>query len=430
MISPPTPLFATTLVRFASAILLLSAVLVPAVLVPGICLAEQPHWNQWRGPARDGALTESSWPEAFKGKLNLLWEKPHGPSYSGPVINGTTVFTTETIEKKTERVTAYDLSSGTVQWQAEWPGSMAVPFFAASNGDWIRSTPACNNDHLVVLGMRDVLVSLHPKTGDEQWRVDFSKQLGTPLPAFGAVCSPLIDDRAVYVQTGGNLAKVSLSDGSVIWKSLENAEGMMSSGAFSSPTIATIAGKRQLLVQTREALCGVELDTGKVLWKQPIEAFRGMNILTPLVIDDKVFTSAHSGKAQLFRINHEADNDVWSVTELWTKNLQAYMSSPVLVKDTIYMHMKNERVCALDVADGNTRWTSSPMGKYWSMITNGKKILGLESSGQLRLIEASDSEFKVLDKQQVAENAWAHLAVEGDLLVVRDLASIKVFRWK
>ena len=114
------------------------------------------------------------------------------------------------------------------------------------------------------------------------------------------------------MQTGGALVKLSLDDGSVIWKCLENEAGMMSSGAFSSPTIASIAGLRQLLVQTRNELCGVDLETGKVLWKEPIEAFRGMNILTPLVFGDRVFTSAHSGKAQLFEITRSAQDDLAS----------------------------------------------------------------------------------------------------------------------
>ena len=155
---------------------------------------------------------------------------------------------------------------------------MAVPFFAASNGDWIRSTPACNDSHLLVMGMRDVLVCLDPKTGEEKWRVDFPEQMKTPMPSFGAVCSPLIDGDSVYVQTGGALVKLNINDGSLIWKSLENAAGMMSSGAFSSPVIATIADVRQLVVATRQELCGVDLETGKALWKQPIQSFRGMNI--------------------------------------------------------------------------------------------------------------------------------------------------------
>ncbi|TWT79246.1 outer membrane biogenesis protein BamB [Planctomycetes bacterium CA13] len=385
-------------------------------------------WNQWRGPNRDGQISTLRWPDKFEGHLELVWQQPHGPSYSGPVVMDGLVYTTETIAKKTERVTAHSLADGTIVWEKEWDGAMAVPFFAASNGDWIRSTPIVVPDHLVVFGMRDVLVCLDPKTGAEKWRVDFPKVMGTPLQSFGAVCSPLIDDDAIYVQTGGALVKLALTSGKVIWKTLQ-VEGGMSGGAFSSPTLGVLGGVKQLVVQTREQLCGVSLDDGAVLWNEPIEAFRGMNILTPLLVGDAIFTAAHSGKSQLFNVIR-SENGQWNVAEAWSQKTQGYMSSPVLIGDAIYLHLKNQRLAALSVADGKIRWTSSPFGKYWSMIAAGNKILCLDQTGDLRLIAADNSELKVLDQIRVGSDTWAHLAVETELLIIRDLAALKVYRWK
>ncbi|WP_182869480.1 PQQ-binding-like beta-propeller repeat protein [Stieleria mannarensis] len=382
-------------------------------------------WSQWRGDNRDGQLVSTSLPPSLKGNVTLAWEKPHAPSYSGPVIFDGMLYTTETVAKKDEKVTAYDLSDGTVAWTAQWEGSMAVPFFAASNGDWIRATPACNKDGLVVVGMRDVIVCLDPKTGTEKWRVDFPKTLGSPLPMFGANCSPLIDRGAVYMQTGGATVKLSMADGSLIWQTLENATSS-SPGAFSSPVIATIAGKRQLLVQTRLELCGVDLETGQPLWKQPIQAFRGMNILTPLPIGDRVFTSAHSGTAQLLEISRSGDQ--WSANEVWNRKQQAYMSSPVLVDGRIYMHLKNERMTALDATTGEATFTTRPIGKYASLISDGTRILALTEQGKLMLLDGTTPQYRLIDEMVVAEDSWAHVAVTDDYLVVRDLGKIKVFR--
>ena len=71
----------------------------------------------------------------------------------------------------------------------------------------------------------------------------------------------------------------------------------MSGGAFSSPIVATLEGQKQLVVQTRQELAGVDMASGKVLWKQAVPAFRGMNILTPTVVDNKVFTSSYNNKS-------------------------------------------------------------------------------------------------------------------------------------
>ena len=84
------------------------ALLALSTFVTGSAFAAD--WNQWRGPNRDSQLTQGEWPDALNGRMELLWEKPHAPSYSGPVTQDGIVFTTETIDKTTEKVTAYDLS--------------------------------------------------------------------------------------------------------------------------------------------------------------------------------------------------------------------------------------------------------------------------------------------------------------------------------
>lgn len=402
----------------------LSFVWLFALLFASVAIADSVDWPQWRGPSRDGQLTGGQLPDSFNG-LSLAWKKPHAPSYSGPVIFDGILYTTETVDKSYEKVTAYRLASGEILWTRQWEGSLAVPFFAAANGDWIRATPACSSEGLVVVGMRDTLHCLDPKTGQEKWMVDFPKTLGSPLPMFGASCSPLIDGDSVYMQTGGATVRLSMQDGSLIWKTLDNTASQHE-GAFSSPVIETIDGHRQLIVQTREALCGVELETGAVLWRQPIEAFRGMNILTPLVIGNRIFTSAHSGKAQLFEIT--GNNDGWSVREVWQQKQQAYMSSPVFADGKIFLHLKNERFTALSPENGEAIFTSRPTAKYVSMITDGKRILGLTDDGKLMLLDATATEFNVIEEREVADDSWAYLALSGDTLAIRALDSIAVYR--
>jgi len=406
-------------------------VLAVGLLASGVSTPTSSHaesdWNQWRGPQRDGVVDETPWPGGLNGKLQSLWTKSLSPSYSGPVVADGLLFTTETIDKQDERISAYDLNTGELTWTRQWPGAMAVPFFAAANGDWIRSTPIAVPGSLVVLGMRDVLVRLDTKTGDELWRIDFPEKFKTPLQSFGAACSPMIHEDAVFVQLGGGLTKIDLATGEVLWRVLGGGGGMASSGAFSSPTIATLAGVTQLLVQTREELCGVSPDDGAVLWNEPIEAFRGMNILTPMPVGDAVFTAAHSGSSQLFDISREGET--WTVKERWRQKTQGYMSSPVVVGDHIYMHMKNERAVCLALADGSIAWTSSPVGKYWSMAHNGNRILALADDGTLRLVDATPDSFNVVDEMKVAEDSWAHIALQGDLVIVRALDQLTVYRW-
>jgi outer membrane protein assembly factor BamB len=386
-------------------------------------------WNQWRGPRRDGLVSGSTWPKSLSDQVvTRLWRVQLPPSYSGPIVAESAVFVTGTADQQTEVVRAMDRKSGSEIWRAEWPGSIKVPFFAAANGSWIRATPAFDGDSLLVAGIRDVLVSLNAKTGKEQWRVDFAQEFKTPSPAFGFVSSPLLDGEALYVQAGASVVKLHKKTGKVIWRVLKD-EGGMQGSAFSSPVIATLAGQRQLVLQTREKLVGVDLASGEVFWEQPVPNFRGMNILTPVIFGDAVFTSSYQNKSWLFHISRSQGK--FQVNEAWSHKAHGYMSTPVVIDGYAYLHLQNQRFTCLNLSTGEQTWTSPAFGKYCSLVAQKDKILALDQRGTLLLIQANPQRFVLLDERKVSdEDTWGHVAVCDDEVFIRDLNGISVFRWK
>lgn len=395
--------------------------------------ASTAHWNQWRGPNRDGKLGgigQINWPRRLDEEhLKLGWQVELGPSYSGPISDGKRIFVTETQNATHESVRAYDLSSGRQQWQTRWQGAMKVPFFAGQNGSWIRSTPAVDDQNVYVAGIRDVLVCLNRKTGDEVWRKDFVQEFGTALPSFGFVCSPLIDSDFVYTQAGASVVKLDKHSGRVVWRTLNDNGGMFAS-AFSSPYMTTLAGRKQLLVQTRRELCGVDPETGTPLWRRQIPAFRGMNILTPTAFGDFVFTSSYGGKSLLFQVVTDRSNKL-DVGEKWQNKTQGYMSSPIIIDGNVYLHLRNQRFVSIDLQTGQENWISRPFGKYWSMVARDNMILSLDERGELFLIRANPKKLEILDRRTVSDQpTWAHLAICANRVCVRSLNGVSVFDWK
>ncbi len=132
----------TTLIKAIATIALLTSNFFNSSML----LAQELAWNQWRGPQRDGV-----WPGELptsRSNLKLVWEMPLQPSYSGPVTDGRTVYTTETVDESLERLTAFDLQSGEVKWRTKWNGAIKVPGYAIANGSWIKSTPALAEESL------------------------------------------------------------------------------------------------------------------------------------------------------------------------------------------------------------------------------------------------------------------------------------------
>jgi outer membrane protein assembly factor BamB len=388
-------------------------------------------WSQWRGPHRNGTVDGAPWPSKLDAAhLQPMWRQKIGHGYPGPIVSEDRVFTVETRDKKHEIVRAFDRMSGEQHWETSWDGAMKVPFFAARNGSWVRSTPAYDGEYLYVAGMRDVLVCLAAADGTVKWRINFAEQFDTPLPSFGFVCSPLVVGGAVYVQAGGGVVKLDKDTGAALWRGLDDGGGM-NGGAFSSPVLRAPGGVSQLVVQARNVLAGLDTQNGAVLWRQPVKAFRGMNILTPLVFDDSIFTSSYGGGLRLYDV--KPSDEGLTLSEVWSdKASQGYMSTPVIIDGHIYLHRRDRRFSCLDPQARKVLWTAKgKFGKYWSLVANGRKILALDQKGELLLIDANPEAFDLVDRRKIAkQDTWAHLAVAGDQVFVRELQAIAAYRWR
>jgi outer membrane protein assembly factor BamB len=389
-------------------------------------------WPQWRGPSRDGKVEGPNWPERLQGKaLQLLWRVELGSSYSGPIVVSDRVFVTETHDKKEEAVRALDRRTGKQLWQVHWNGAVTVPSYARINGEWIRSTPAYDGKAVYVGGMRDVLVCLEAKDGQERWRVDFPAQFRTAVPILGLVSSPLADGEGVYIVASTALVKLDKRSGKVLWRSVEDKDkGDAYVSAVSSPLMATLAGKRQVLVQNRKTLAGVNPDTGEEFWRREVPSFRGTNIITPTLYGNhSVITSAFGGRT--FRFDIAAKDSALQVRTAWDNPAQGYMSSPLVIGDYLYMHLRNQRFTCLDLRTGKECWiTSGAFGRYWSMVARKDRILALDQRGILYLIRANPEKFDLLDQRRVSDaETWAHLAICGDEVYIRELNALAVYRW-
>src|SRR5262249_13521974 len=150
----------------------------------------------------------------------------------------------------------------------------------------------------------------------------------------------------------------------------------------------------------------------------------------PTVYKDSVLTSAFGGRTLLFNISQKGGK--FTAAEAWNNPAQGYMSSPVISGSHAYLHLRNQRFTCLNLKTGEECWTTDKaFGKYWSMVVQGDRILALDQVGILCLIRANPEKFELLDSRKISdEETWAHLAVCGDELFVRELNAIAAYRWQ
>jgi len=136
-----------------------------------------------------------------------------------------------------------------------------------------------------------------------------------------------------------------------------------------------------------------------------------------------------AGRSMRFDVT--ADGDKVSARRTWDTSQTAYMSTPVRLGDHLYAHLESRRLACLDAKTGRAKWTADPsFGEYMSFAVRGDRLLALDQKGVLYLIRATPERYDLLDQRKVSEaDAWAHLAVCGDEVFVRDLKGITAYRW-
>ena len=118
-------------------------------------------------------------------------------------------------------------------------------------------------------------------TGKVFWKVNLLEKFGGSNIQWGLSESPLVLSDRILVSPGGRGASIvalSKTDGSVIWKSLDDEPG------YSSAVLHEAGGIREAIYFTGGARARHRrADTGKLLWSYNQVANRTANIATPIV---------------------------------------------------------------------------------------------------------------------------------------------------
>jgi outer membrane protein assembly factor BamB len=242
---------------------------------------------------------------------------------------------------------------------------------------------------------------------------------GTP-PRWGAAASPLILDDMVVVEGGdaeaGVLLALGRDTGAVIWRA-----GLFAP-AYSSPVLADLAGRRQILVFHAGVLAAHDPDTGAVLWEQPWPPVGNTEHTSqPVVLTgDRVFLSAGYGVgAKLYQVEAAAAGEI-AARLIWeSPRLKAKFTNVVLHGGLLYGLDDGVLVC-LDPADGQRRWKGGRYG-HGQILLAGDLLLVMAETGEVILVEASPVAHRELGRFQALEGkTWNHPALSGPYLLVRN----------
>ncbi len=369
-------------------------------------------YPQFYGPNRDATLPGPRLARDWDQRPpRLLWRRKLGEAWSSFAVTGSAAVTQEQ-RGELEAVVRYDLASG----RQVWVHSDRTALVTTIGGRGPRATPTIAGGRVYALGATGILNCLDLDSGKLVWSRNLVEDHQARLADYGMPSSPLLVGDLVVVQlarVGSALTAYRRSDGEPVWRAGED------SGSYSSPILATLAGRSQIVLVNQASIAGHEPESGKLLWREPWP-HPGEKITPPLPLgDDRVLVSAGYGAgARLLRVQPSAAG--FAVEEIWeSRRLKSKFASMALHQGVIY-GLDDGVLTALDPRTGNRIWKRGRYG-HGQLILVGDLLLIQAENGDLALVEATPEEHRELARlPALSGKTWNPPALAGRHLLVRN----------
>ncbi|MBL8222616.1 MAG: PQQ-like beta-propeller repeat protein [Bryobacterales bacterium] len=186
-------------------------------------------------------------------------------------------------------LTCYEAATGKELWKAAYRAPFKQNQYATQMGHGPHSSPVFFADKVFTLGINGVLVCHDAKTGAVKWKKDYSARVDSQNMFTGTAMSPMIESGMLLVHIGddrgGSLMAMEPATGAVKWS--WDGDGP----SYSSPVVVEIGGVRQIVTLALKHAVGLDARNGALLWKVPFVDQWNENIVTPVVVGNRVILS-------------------------------------------------------------------------------------------------------------------------------------------
>jgi len=342
-------------------------------------------WPQWGGPSRNATSPAVGVFGEGSVELRELWRRPGDEGISALIVKAGRIFSLASAEGR-HYAFALEADTGEELWRLPL-GESELEYGPAS-------TPATDGRRVYLLSPGCKLLALEAASGEQAWQLDFFAAYDIGPMRNGCWTSPILEDGRLVVQVNGAPDKLVVAfdkdSGEEVW-SVAGTERAVRS----SPSIADLAGRRQVLVYdvTRDALGGVYgLDSrdGAVLWKHRFEDADSFSFDLPIPLNENRLAVLTWNDIRAVEVGREAEGG--KTVQLWASRavnaaLQPYNHHALYHDGHIYGFGDVFLVC-LDAATGATVWQEKTYGGSLILV-DGHLVVLSEAAGLVRVVEAT-----------------------------------------
>lgn len=359
-------------------------------LLVGCALLNDVHaadWPAFRGPRGQGVAGDAQAPTVWSADTGVVWKAPlPRPGNGSPIVVGDRLLVTSAEDAAGTRrsLHAFDAHTGRPLWSRTESIDRTMP--THETNPYCGTTPAADGSRVVVWHATAGLCCYDLRSGEPLWKRD----LGEFRHMWGYGTSPILHGGRVILHTGPGtntfLAAFDLASGDTVWETVEpqdggperNAAGAYM-GSWSTPVVASVGGRDQIIVMMPTRVIGYDPDTGRIIWTcGGLRHDRGdLAYSSPVVTDDICFvTGGFNGAAFACRLG--GTGDVTESHRLWRKEKQPQsIGSGIAVDGLVYRpNAGPSTIECVDPRTGDVLWSErSPAGNHWGSIVRVGDLL-------------------------------------------------------
>ncbi len=377
-------------------------------------LSAKNDWPWWRGPLRNGVADQVAVPMTFSETDHVIWKTPvPGRGHSSPTVVGNRVFlTTATTADQIHEVLAFDRTTGKPLWRKE-VNRGGFPAKNHPKNTEATATLACDGERLfAAFYHHDKVVAVTLNfAGEVVWEKEVCR-FRPKTYEYGYAPSPVLYQNTVLIAAEYDgesfITALDRQSGDRVWQAPRPT--MIT---FSTPMIAHVAGKDQLLISGAQKVSAYNPATGKPLWSVDGTTFATCG--TMVWDGEIVFASGGYPKAETVAVKADGSGEV-----LWRNNQKCYEQSMLAHDGYLYALTDNGVMFCWRGTDGKELWKERLKGPVSAspVLANGN-LYWANELGTLYVVRANPERFEKVAENQIGSDSFPSPAICGGQIFLR-----------
>lgn len=370
-------------------------------------------WTQWRGPSGMHVVTEGAEvPVDFGPKKNVLWSaKIPGAGHASPTIVGDlVVVSTADSSNQRQAILGFDRQTGKSEFTT-----------IVSSGGFPETHPKNTHASATVCSIDGLFVGTfhhHDKveavavdaTGKIVWRTDVG-EFRPKQYVYGYAASPTVYNKTIIItgdcDTGAWMVALNPQTGQKVWST--KRPQMLN---WSSPIVAHVGGRDQLLLSGCERISSYDPKTGKRLWETPCLTMATCG--TVVWDDDTIYASGGYPKKETVAVKADGSGVVWA------NRVKCYEQSLLIHDGFLYGFDDNGIVYCWEAKSGREMWKHRLRGPVSaSLVYANGNIYACNERGNIWVFKASSAGYEQVAENQMGTSLFATPSIVDDVMFLR-----------